>query len=149
MKSIFIFLISILLISFTAEAGNARRPVFAKDMTMIVDADNGKAADVDENYEAVKVLNAGSDSTQYANADETVVSTGCVVSAISFFADTAGEDVLIYDGNGANKILKYRIANGTANSSVVQSFPAGLRFNDDIYVDVDAGDEVYFVYTAE
>jgi len=142
----FVFLLGVMSIS---EAGNARRPTFAADQTAIVDTDNGRSADVDSVYDALTVKNAGGNTMIYANADETVISTGCMISSISFLADTAGEDVLIYDGNGTSKVLKWRIMNGLANSTKEISFPGGLKFEDDVYVDVDAGDEVYICYTSE
>jgi hypothetical protein len=147
--SFLIVFIAVMIFSFVAEAGNARRPTYAADQTAIVDTDNGRSADVDSTYDALTVKTAGGDSMTYANADETVISTGCMISSISFLADTAGEDVLIYDGNGTGKVLKWRIMNGLANSTKEISFPGGLKFNDDVYVDVDAGDEVYICYTAE
>lgn len=149
MKNILLVLISVLVVSFTVEADNARRTSFAKDMTMIVDANNGRSVDVDPVYDALEVKTAGGDTMVYANADETVIATGCMISSISFLADTAGEDVILYDGNGASKVQKWRIMNGLANSTKEISFPGGLKFNDDVYVDVDAGDEVYICYTAE
>lgn len=144
-----IVFVAVMIFSIVSEAGNARRPTYAADQTAIVGIDNGRSVDVDSTYDALNVKTAGGDTMVYANADETVISTGCMISSISFFADTAGEDVLIYDGNGDNKVLKWRIANGVANDTKCVPFPGGLKFNDDVYVDVDAGDEVYICYTAE